>query len=186
MRSKTTPKMTVRRSQWQPQPHRDIKHPQRDTEWPATDMKCHLSSFAASFSLPYTLCYTGGWWGVFSMFDLRGLMFKSSAPRLWRSLFTCHLLCFHGLMILFLPPLAVGHSPPGDWPTGWKWARSRIQNPPKSLSVSFCFPGFLCIFLHYFLITVHCQPLTCSAPVIIRHVHWMKENVFIAIYGLFR
>lgn len=44
------------------------------------------------------------------------------------------------------------HFPPGDWPTGWKWARSRIQSPLKSLSVSFCFPAPSASFHNYSLL----------------------------------
>ena len=89
-------------------------------------------------------------------------------------------------------------SPPGDWPTGWKWARSRIQNPLKSLSVSLCFPGFLCIFLHYFRVTLSlpAASLTISSPLndsVLSHCHLRTiispldkcSDVFIDIYWPF-
>ena len=135
-------------------------------------------------------------------------MIRSFVPPLWHILLHLWLTVFlwpddslpasHPLWLFVFCFFVLRRVPPGDWPTGWKWARSRIQNPLKSLSVSLCFPGFHCIFLHHFRVT-HLLPaasLTISPPLndtVLSHCHLRTiispldkcSDVFIDVYWPF-
>lgn len=73
-----------------------------------------------------------------------------------RAIFLFHVECISCLKLSFLLFISshlcpiwlfiLLHLPPGDWPTGWKWAHSRTQSHLKNLPVSSCFPDFHCIF----------------------------------------
>lgn len=102
------------------------------------------------------VCVRG--WGFLSHIQcMQTVQSSVFIPPLGSFFLTFRLLFISDLMILSLPSSSPAlcpalHFPPGDWPTGWKWAHSRIQNPLKSLSVSFCFPAPSASFYNYSLL----------------------------------